>query len=410
MIETLQENWLKELGIDPNQSDWEQLAIKNRYGSARIIPQHRALMARRTAPNERKVVTRMGYTAINSSYTDDSAIMGFSDSTLNREYAKIKKEQKQQTFESIKKKAAQFGETIHDFGAWQDVGHELLSDAQIMQRRNKRVGKPPGIGRNKSNRTIRKIQGKAFAFLRLCPKPSFTTLTFIEEVSDKKAAYILNKFMTGLHVMQKGFKYIWTAERQDNGRIHFHCVFSHYFPVQKINAMWVLAQYNSRLRFKNYPLAEIKKRYWVSMKQKGNKPAMGSIGEVLNPVNIKRIYNEDGLSLYITKYISKGKEENFDCRVWHCSRIVSRLFTKQVCNTSIMEEAISKKNSRVDKNGCVIQGKQFQNIFYCGVFLVNKKYFYKYLEPMERINKIIWDQVQMGKREILALFEELNFN
>lgn len=376
----------------------------------RIVPQHRGTLARRTAPNERGFERRLGYRNIAISYCDDTSINGFSGSSLNRDYAKIVKQQKHEIFEGIKKKAKEFGEDMADLSTWGGVEAKYLFPAQINLQKNKRTGKPRGIGNVKSARTVTKIQEKAYSFLRVCPDPAFVSLTFIEDVGDRKATAVLNTFLTTIREFKKKMKYLWVAERQDNGRIHFHMICSERMPVQKLNAMWVLAQYNAGLSHPKLSRMEMLKRYDVSMRQKGNKPIEGSMGKVLNPVNIKKIHNNDGLSLYITKYVTKSDNHFFESRTWHCSRAVSRLFTKKSCNQDCINEADSKTNTLVTKDGRIIKGKKICKPFFMVIPIINKDHFVRYLRQMEDVNEFIINDIDVGKDELIAMFESLNLN
>lgn len=238
-----------------------------------------------------------------------------------------------------------------------------------------------------SSRSRGKIKDKATAFFRACPgQRVFCTLTFISPVSDRTGVAILNKFFTQLRKEFKALQYLWVAERQDSGNIHFHVIINQRLPIRKYNALWILEQYRSGLRGQTQfgtpvDLAEIEQRY-----------KNGSIHRVFNPVDVKRVRSIAGLSSYLTKYITKQKENiHFGCLCWHCSRGVSRLFTKAIVGPSAFSYMMSLSNCKLDKSTGevfmpqLVRPKAFAS---CMLVYVNKKDApLRYLREMEQVNK-----------------------
>jgi hypothetical protein len=236
------------------------------------------------------------------------------------------------------------------------------------------------------SRSRGKIKDKATAFFRSCPGDRiFCTLTFVAPVSDRAGVIILNKFLTQLRKEFKNLQYLWVAERQDNGNIHFHIILNKRLPIRKYNALWVLQQYRSGLRGQTQfgvpvDLAEVEARY-----------KNGSIHRVFNPVDVKKVKSIAGLSSYLTKYITKQKKNIYGCLPWHCSRGVSRLFTKTLVGISAFNYMMSLANCRLDKSTGevfmpeVIRPKAFKLAV---LVYVNKKDApLRYLREMEQINK-----------------------
>jgi hypothetical protein len=238
-----------------------------------------------------------------------------------------------------------------------------------------------------SSRSRGKIKDKATAFFRSCPgERVFCTLSFVSPVSDRIGVAILNKFLTQLRKEFKSLQYLWVAERQDNGNIHFHIILNKRLPIRKYNALWVLQQYNSGLRGQTQfgvpvGLAEIEQRY-----------KSGSIHRVFNPVDVKRVRSIAGLSSYLTKYITKQKRDvYFGCLPWHCSRGVSKLFTKATVGPSVFSYMMSLANCKLDKStGEVFMPRALRPKAFALAILVyvNKKDApLRYLREMEQINK-----------------------
>ena len=238
-----------------------------------------------------------------------------------------------------------------------------------------------------SSRSRGKIKDKATAFFRSCPgERVFCTLTFVAPVSDRTGVAILNKFLTQLRKRFKALQYLWVAERQDNGNIHFHIILNNRLPIRKYNALWVLQQYKSGLRGQTQfgtpvGMEEIEQRY-----------RNGSIHRVFNPVDVKRVRSIAGLSSYLTKYITKQKKNTyFGCLPWHCSRGVSKLFTKAIVGPSVFSYMMSLSNCKLDKaTGEVFMPQMIRPKGFGLAILVyvNKKDApLPYLRKMEQINK-----------------------
>lgn len=105
-------------------------------------------------------------------------------------------------------------------------------------------------------------------------------------------------------------KYVWKAEVQLRGALHFHITTDKFLPWKEIQNIW------NRIQERHGYLIEYKKA------NEGKEP---------NSTDIKAIKNDKQLSNYLGKYISKSEEmedgENgmiiqmrVSCKLWDCSR------------------------------------------------------------------------------------------
>lgn len=242
-----------------------------------------------------------------------------------------------------------------------------------------------------SLRTKSKIKDKMYSLYRARMRNyTFCTLTFINKVDDKTSQVVLNKFFTQLRKKYPKFHYIWIAERQDGKRngyehctnnVHFHIFFDRFFPIEKLNKYWVLMQYNSGIEYPTISKETILKHY-----------ENGTLQKLLNPVDVKKVNGLSGLTSYLTKYVTKN-ETKFNCRVWHCSRGISRLFTSCAVNRSVFSRAgCTSLNRVIDKDtGEVFERKSFITDHAVVYTIVNKRYFLNYMKQMEFINSKILD-------------------
>lgn len=245
-----------------------------------------------------------------------------------------------------------------------------------------------------SARSRGKIKDKATAFFRASTgNRVFCTLTFVATVDDRTGVSILNKFLTSARKSFPKLQYFWVAERQDNGNIHFHIILNKRLPVRRWNALWVLAQYNSGLVGCD-KFGDRVSREEILMRFEND-----TIHKVFNPLDIKKVKSISGLSGYLTKYITKQKKTPFCCLPWHCSRRVSRMFTRATVGPSAFAYMKSFNNYRVDKQ----TGECFEPVmgkphpYYVVVYAANKSAPLRYLKEMEQINKWILDGHELDR-------------
>lgn len=255
-----------------------------------------------------------------------------------------------------------------------------------------------------SRRTRIKIKEKMMAVYS-ASKNNFTlqTLTLVAPATDYQAIKCLNKYLTVLRKNNGLFNYVWVAERQDGkrnkyktatGNLHFHIIIDRRLEISYINSLWVCQQYNSKIINEEAAL-KFKNDNGITFKQAHKKGCeAGSdwhqiIQKYLNPVDVDKVKNIDGMSAYLTNYIIKN-ETKASCAIWHCNRNVSKLFTKQLISKAIFEKTCSNCNRTYNKKG----RRQYVNKTFVHQYglinnIYNKKYFSKFLKEMDLINSWI---------------------
>ena len=268
-----------------------------------------------------------------------------------------------------------------------------------------------------SSRSRGKVKDKSMAFYRSIAKDRiFLTLTFIQDIPDKLGVQILNKFLTVLRKEKPGLQYLWVAEHQEETRstIHFHIILNRRLPIKRYNALWVLQQYNAGLighreNGEEISKQEIERRYNHDMTSMFRKKDPDSVMAVLNPFHIEKAYGINKLAHYLTKYITDQKKDDpFGCLNWHCSRRVSKLFTKEIVSPSTFAYLLSFVNYRVDRQtGECFTPKVLAKAFYTMVYVNNKGAPLQRLKQLEAVNKwLIKEQVRDPDREQLAVLDD----
>jgi hypothetical protein len=375
--------------------------------SVKLIDWQRAQLARQMRKkvakiNDRAFVFRLGYNNSTAAYTGSNEIARLSGSSLNRQYAKKKKMERERENEALPQITGKVGANVNEFYQYRNDIKLLREDIAIQQAYKGLLS--PGMDRSKrlqsgfsSKRTKGKVRDKCTAFYRvLGEQKTFLTLTFIQSVEHKEAVKILNTFLTQLRKMSaKKLHYVWVAELQMENKknkynIHFHMIINRKFSIKKINALWVLEQYNAGLRFRDYSPEEILQRYQNSLRSTQAKKEDNGIEAILNPVDFEKINGIYGLNYYLTKYITKkNKPKQILCAKWHCSRSVSRLFTKTIVNRSTFSESgCDNRNSHFNrKSKTVTRPVLYQGKFHLMYYINNREYFSGFMSELEQANK-----------------------
>jgi len=172
-----------------------------------------------------------------------------------------------------------------------------------------------------------KIRKKMTAFFNLQATKNFCafyTLTFPSGISDNDAYRIFNIWQTRCRTEYALRSFIWVAERQKNGTIHFHLLTNTRMPIRQAND------------FIRESLTKLCCAYdWEASKvEKYNGLDVDNVWHPKRPKSpdaSQRRTRDDAaryLGKYITKYVSKNNEK-FQRLAWHESRDIAALFTAQ---------------------------------------------------------------------------------
>ncbi len=154
-----------------------------------------------------------------------------------------------------------------------------------------------------------------------CRELYFITISFPTCVTDAVGIKALNTWLTSLRKYRMVHQYLWVAERNSKGTIHFHMCVCSFFHVQKANAMMrgVLRNLHKSGEI-FYP--ENKLYNGVDIAGRRYAPGQKSKKYVTNFVEKK---GGKALGWYLTKYVTKNNAE-FENLAWHNSRGFSCLF------------------------------------------------------------------------------------
>lgn len=151
----------------------------------------------------------------------------------------------------------------------------------------------------KANRNNRKVQKPIFTFITL-------TLPSEQKHTDKELKRLaLNRYLIWMFRKTEIKNYMWKAERQKNGNLHFHILADSYIPWEAIKIEW-----NSIMSDLGY----IEPFFAEHGHKEPNSTDIHKLKSVKNP------------AAYIAKYFSKSEEgQAIDGRIWSSSRALKQI-------------------------------------------------------------------------------------
>lgn len=246
---------------------------------------------------------------------------------------------------------------------------------------------------------------------------TFCTLTFVNAVTDQVAVRCLGKLLKLWRDQWGEFSLLWVAERQNDnkkypGNIHFHLVLDREVDIKKENARWTRLQYNSGIV---YNVDKAGQNFVLDPTYLSN----DTIAKYVNPFDIDYIKTSQGLKNYLAGYVTKSIGDIFKCRVWHCSRSVSRLATEIMTSPDIhrdllqaipgykntyvyKKDVVNKKSGKViRKAGDIILPIDSCNDYCSWVYIVNVEYCKQFTDLITEVNRGILNGIYDTTHEFI---------
>ena len=151
-----------------------------------------------------------------------------------------------------------------------------------------------------------KVRDKCTAFFELERSRKFCafySVSFPVGSKEEDIYKVWNSWLTNLRKMYGLRDYLWVAEYQQNGTLHYHLLVNVFMNIKRVNRAMGIALFHQ-----------------------------GMLGDLTidkyNGVDVKRVTSNRGaLNAYLTKYISKSENHTYKRAPWRCSQSVSALFT-----------------------------------------------------------------------------------
>lgn len=214
------------------------------------------------------------------------------------------------------------------------------------------------------------LTGRNFKF-----RIAFVTLTLPSQQvhSDNKIKSLcLNSFLIEIKKFYKVKNYIWRAEKQENGNLHFHIILDKFIPWSELRNRWnrIINKFGYVDRYRDNMQAwhkggfQVRKellKYWSKEKQlKAFKRGKTTNWDNPNSTDVHSIKNIHNIKYYLSKYLTKNAEDQLQKemftdenkiqkgRIWGCNRDISSpkgcRITLDTNNQTIIEEIIKSSN------------------------------------------------------------------
>jgi hypothetical protein len=172
-------------------------------------------------------------------------------------------------------------------------------------------------GKTKIRRAIECAADRLSYFVTLTFAPAMSKLNSDGTVNHPWAKSELHRFLDALTKTQirrhRSFDYLWVAELQKNGNIHFHLLWNQFFPIKALTRLW--KQANNSVDVKALQNVHHAKRYvmkYISKSEeqfiKGNRYAISS-GLRAQMQAMTYMVDDDGLRREITSIVGTITED-----------------------------------------------------------------------------------------------------
>lgn len=192
---------------------------------------------------------------------------------------------------------------------------------------------------------------------------------------------LLNRWNIEIKREIKSDTYLWVAEKQDNGNIHFHILYPKFIHWQTVRNKWnrilddngyiALYRENQKEFHSNgFRLREDLTDKWSAENQyKAYQNGIACNWSNPNSTDIHSLEKIKNVGNYITKYLTKGNEElKIDGRLWSCSKNFQSLISADFIISNEVEKYIELEllNDKVRKfegeNYSVISGTSLREL------------------------------------------------
>jgi hypothetical protein len=195
--------------------------------------------------------------------------------------------------------------------------------------------------------------GKAYKF-----KIAFITLTLpSNQVHDDNEikSICLNQFLIELRKKWQVRNYIWRAEKQKNGNLHFHILVDRFVPWSELRDSWnritnklgYVDRYRNQMRaFHSEGFAvrkDLLKNWDYKQQIKAYKKGKANDWNSPNSTDIHSLYRIQNVKKYIVKYCTKSEENaEVNGRIWSCNEELSEIRGGKAVAVLPIKEEISK--------------------------------------------------------------------
>lgn len=207
----------------------------------------------------------------------------------------------------------------------------------------------PSVKRRSYRINGKQIKRRAVALSRLSESKrhlAFFSISFPAGADDAVLYEIWNRWLTTCRRHHGLTTYVWVAERQQNGTLHYHMLTNNWLDISKVNAA-MATSINTSVHQGKLTWGQSSHRLYngvdvdsIHRPKRRQNESRFAYRERLR--RVRRYTKADRVSFaikYLTKYITK-QDEIFTRQPWHCSRDISQLFTSELVSNDDLDHAV----------------------------------------------------------------------
>ena len=264
----------------------------------------------------------------------------------------------------------------------------------------------------------------------LKPKYSFITLTISGKMDKNENHFkLLKQWIEKIEYRYTDINYVWKAEYQENGNIHYHLIMDDKIEWKTIRKQWNKTQTKYVDEYQNKMKLKYKKGYYydteminkdgtiVNEETQLNRYKKGNKANWRNPnsTDVKIIEETEVIEKYINKYINKKEEENQTdekviSRYWGCNDKL-----KELKYGTISELSLNPKTLKELKEETIKEIKDNNQIKCTIINKISEKtlkeieeiQLKKNIEIIKRTNPNNYKLIEKDSKNYNKLFEEI---
>ena len=222
-----------------------------------------------------------------------------------------------------------------------------------------------------------KVRDKCTAFFELERSRKFCafySVSFPKGNTEEQIYRVWNSFLTNLRKTYGLKDYLWVAEYQKNGTLHYHMIVNVFMDIRRVNRAMAIALFHQQM--------------------------LGDVAiDRYNGVDVQRVTgSRDKLNSYLTKYVSKSESHNYKRAPWRCSQSVSALFT----SVEIDAQTSLKLQQELAKLPCYVVENDFVTIEFFNVRQENGQWYNLpnfFRAKIRELNNMIVKQLDIERNE-----------
>ena len=208
----------------------------------------------------------------------------------------------------------------------------------------------------------KKLKDRACAMSKLRQSRKFLafySISFPEHMSTTDIYKSFNLWLTNMRKKHGLTTYLWVSEYQSNGTCHYHLLTNNFMKIKDVNL--------SMAKTLDY-LGFLDGRETTYTNRKTMQTVKGKLTiENYNGVDVQSVKGDKRKVIgYMTKYMTKDNNYEYERQPWHCSRNVASLAT----SVGLTEDEFKKLYEDIENKNCV----PFVYVNeYCTVLYINQK-------------------------------------